>query len=76
MKIMWELFTDVWHLAREYEFRKLTDAEWEQFKACGEELLEKYRKHGADVEMLYRDLFRAVQAYYERRNHEKTESNM
>ena len=44
MKIIWELFTDVWHLARKYEFRKLTDAEWEQFKARGEELLVKYRK--------------------------------
>lgn len=67
MKMMWELFTDVWHLARRYEFRKITDAEWEQFKARGEELLEKYRKYGTDVEMLYRDLFQAVQAYYERK---------
>ena len=66
MKIIWELFTDVWHLARRYEFRKLTDAEWEQFKARGEDLLVKYQKHGPDVEMLYRDIFRAVQAYYER----------
>ena len=75
MKIVWELFTDVWHLARKYEFRKLTDAEWEQFKARGEELLVKYRKHGPDGEMLYRDIFRAAQAFYERRSHEDTENN-
>lgn len=76
MKIIWELFTDVWHLARKYEFRKLTDTEWEQFKARGEELLVKYRKHGLDVEMLYRDIFRAAQAFYERRNHKDTENNL
>ena len=51
---LFQLFTDTWHLARKYEFRK----------------------HGPDIEMLYRDIFRAVQAYYERRNHEDTENNM
>lgn len=66
MKIIWELIYRCVALARKYEFRKLTDAEWEQFKARGEELLVKYRKHGSDVEMLYRDIFRAVQAYYDR----------
>lgn len=67
MKVIWELFTDVWYLARRYEFRKLTDAEWEEFYSCGENLLAKYRGQGQDIEMLYRDIFRAVQAFYERR---------
>lgn len=68
MKVIWELFTDVWHLARKYEFRELTDTEWEQFIFCGEDLLAKYRKQGPDIETLFRDIFRAVQAFYERKN--------
>lgn len=65
-RIIYQVFTDVWRLARKYEFRRLTDSEWEAFCGQGEELLKKYREYGPEVETLYRDLFRAVQALYQR----------
>ena len=65
-RIIYQVFTDVWRLARKYEFRRLTDSEWAAFCGQGEELLEKYREYGPEVETLYRDLFRAVQALYQR----------
>ena len=43
IRIIYQVFTDVWRLARKYEFRRLTDSEWEAFCGQGEELLEKYR---------------------------------
>lgn len=66
IRIIYQVFTDVWRLARKYEFRRLTDSEWEAFCGQGEELLKKYREYGSEVETLYRDLFRAVQALYQR----------
>lgn len=66
IRIIYQVFTDVWRLARKYEFRRLTDGEWEAFCGQGEGLLKKYREYGPEVETLYRDLFRAVQALYQR----------
>ena len=30
IRIIYQVFTDVWRLARKYEFRRLTDSEWER----------------------------------------------
>ena len=65
-RIIYQVFTDVWRLARKYDFHSLTDCEWEAFCSQGEELLKRYREYGPEVETLYRDLFRAVQALYQR----------
>lgn len=66
-RIIYQVFTDVWRLARKYDFHSLTDCEWEAFCSQGEELLKRYREYGPEVETLYRDLFRAVQEYYVRK---------
>lgn len=70
-KIIFQLFTDIWHLARKYEFAVLTEEQWIKFCETGEELLNKYRKYDAAIEQLYRDLFRAVQAYYQAKGTDK-----
>jgi len=61
---MYELFTDVWRLADKYQFRPLNDAEWEAFVVEGKRLLTRYQQKGILIELLYRDLFSAVQEYY------------
>lgn len=66
-RIIYQVFTDVWRLARKYGFHRLTDSEWETFCGRGEELLERYQEYGPEVETLYRDLFWAVQEYYVRK---------
>ena len=42
----------------------LTDGQWESLVADGEVQVKKYRGLGKQYEMLYRDMFDAVQKYY------------
>lgn len=67
MWTLFRLFTDVWELMKICGVCRLTEARWERFCGRGEELLKKYRACGEDVEILYRDIFRAVQAFYQRK---------
>lgn len=61
----YKVFVDVWRLACKYRFLKLDDSQWECFIADGGRLLDRYR--GTTVEQLFRKLFIAVQALYEKR---------
>lgn len=65
-----QCFTDVWRLMKKYGAR-LDEERWERFLADGEALLGRYRAQGRDAELLFRDLFGAVQKFYERKNDEK-----
>lgn len=60
----YKVFVDVWRLACKYHFQKLDDSQWECFIADGGKLLDRYR--GTVVEQLFRELFIAVQALYEK----------
>lgn len=64
-KAIYNIHHDMWMLTEKYGYKKLTDAQWEQFVAEGYALQEKYRKVGRDMELMFRDAFRAVQQYYE-----------
>lgn len=65
-KVIYELIVDVWRLVSRYQFRKLTDSEWEQFVLDGTKLCEKYRASERSVERLFRDMFLAFQDFYKR----------
>lgn len=65
-KTVYEIIVDIWRLAARYQFKKLNDTQWENFLSDGNNLLEKYRQYGRQEELLYRDLFSAVQAFYQR----------
>ena len=60
----YKVFVDVWRLACKYRFLKLTDNQWECFISDSGKLLDRYR--GTAVEQLFRELFMAVQAFYEK----------
>ena len=60
----YRVFVDIWRLASKHQFRKMTDAEWEEFIRQGEKGLGRHK--GTPVEHLYRQLFMAVQAFYKK----------
>lgn len=63
---IYKLIVDIWRLTCKYQFRKLSDNEWEQFVSDGEKLLKRYRSNKYPVEMFYRDLYQCVLSFYER----------
>lgn len=58
------LFTEIWRLARDSEFHKLSNEEWEIFVANKRKIYEKYK--GTELEKLALDMARSVESYYER----------
>ena len=62
---VYRIIVDIWRMICKYQFRKLSDDEWERFVSDGERLLERYKGNRNPVEMLCRDLFQCVQAFYE-----------
>lgn len=67
-KIVYEIIISIWNLAKEFDFKKLTDDEWEKFVNAGIELREKFVKEGKDIDLLTRGMFLALQNYYETKN--------
>ena len=67
-KIVYQIIIDIWNLAKEFDFKKLTDAEWEEFTSKAQELRDKYKNHGESIDLLFRDMFSALQDYYQRKN--------
>ena len=63
--LAYKVFVDVYRLACRYRFSKLDDKQWECFIADGGRLLDRYR--GTEAEQLFRQLFMAVQAFYEKK---------
>ena len=67
-KAIYSVCNDIWSLVKKYGCADLTDEQWEQFvNGDGYALQEKYRKVNRDIELLMRDMFRAVQEYYIRK---------
>lgn len=69
---IYNLQRDMWRLTEKYRYEKLTDEQWEKFVEDGYVLQEKYRKVNRDIELLMRDMFRAVQEYYVRKKGRKS----
>ena len=65
---IYNLQRDMWRLTEKYRYEKLTDEQWEQLvDGDGYALQAKYRKVNRDIELLMRDMFRALQEYYVRK---------
>ncbi len=63
--LAYKVFVDVYRLACKYRFSKLDDNQWGCFISDGDRLLARYR--GTEAEQLFRQLFMAVQTFYEKR---------
>ena len=67
-KIVYDIILSVWNLAKEFDFKKLSDVEWDDFTSKAHELRNKFKQHGESIDLLFRDMFSALQSYYERKN--------
>ena len=63
-ELAYKVFVDLWHLTCKYRFQKMDDEQWEEFIADAEKLLKRYKD--TKVEYLFREIFMAVQSFYER----------
>lgn len=63
-KLAYMVFVDIWRLTCKYQFKKLDDQQWECFIADAEKLLCRYKD--TEAESLFKDLFMAVQTFYEK----------
>lgn len=66
-KIVYEVILSIWSLAKEHGFEKLTDEQWESLieKASIERY--KFKQHGENIDLLFRQTYMALQDYYERK---------
>lgn len=70
-KAFLEIFNDIWSLMEVSGYGSLDDGRWGKFLEYGENLMKKYREYSAGQEELFRDIYMAVQKFYERKNDEK-----
>ncbi len=59
--------TDIWHLWKKYGGGRLEDRQWESFLLDGQQMRKKHEAAGKEADMLFRDLFMALQEYYRRK---------
>lgn len=67
-KVIYEIIIEIWNMAKEFGFKKLSDEEWEKFIASGIAFREKFVKEDKNIDLLSRGMFLALQNYYERKN--------
>lgn len=68
LKIIYGLITSIWKLCKKYGTDKLTYNQWESFVEDGQKTREIYLVKGSQYDMLYREMFSALQEYYIRKN--------
>lgn len=66
-KIVYEIILSIWNLAKKHGFEKLTDNQWESLIDNAMRERERFKKHGEIIDLLFRDMYRALENYYERK---------
>lgn len=66
-KIIYEIILSIWNLFKKYGFEKLTDEQWESLVGKATAERDKFKKYGSNIDLLFRDMFSALQSYYERK---------
>ena len=67
-KIVYDVILSIWNLAKEHGFEHLTDEQWESLIEKSMQERERFRQNGESIDLLFRDMFSALQSYYERKN--------
>lgn len=70
---VFEAITDIWHLWKKYGSCRLDDRKWEALIQEGQQMHKKHEAVDPEVDLFFRDMFMALQKYYERKEpgHEK-----
>lgn len=66
-KIIYEIILSIWNIAKEVGFEKLSDKQWELLIEKANSEKDKIKEQGRDFELLFREMFFALQNYYERK---------
>lgn len=66
-KIVYDIILSIWNLAKEHGFDRLTDAQWESLREKAMQERDKFKQHGNSIDLLFREMFGALQNYYERK---------
>jgi len=66
-KIVYDVVLSVWNLAKEHGFEKLTDEQWDSLVEKATIERDKFKQHGENIDLLFRQMYMALQNYYERK---------
>lgn len=66
-KIVYEIIISIWNLAKEHGFENLTDEQWESLVEKSMNERDKFKQHGENIDLLFRQMYGALQNYYERK---------
>lgn len=66
-KIIYEIIKDIWDLTKSYILDEMSDDDWEVLIDKASSKYEKYQKEDEKIQMLYREMFMAIQNYGERK---------
>lgn len=69
-KIVYDVILSIWNLAKEHGFDKLTDEQWESLIEKAMQEQRKYSQVNTNIDKLFRDMYRALEEYYERKKHD------
>lgn len=69
-KIVYEVILSIWNLAKEHGFEKLSDEQWESLIEKAMQERNQFKQHGEIIDLLFRDMYRALENYYERKKHD------
>lgn len=66
-KQVYEIITDIWHLWKKYGDHQLTADQWDAFINDGQRMHKKHEAVSDQIDSFFRDMFMALQNYYERK---------
>lgn len=69
-KIVYDVILSIWNLAKEHGFDKLTDEQWESLIEKAMQEQRKYSQVNTNIDKLFRDMYRALEEYYERKKND------
>lgn len=66
-KIVYDIVLSIWNLAKEHGFETLTDEQWQSLIEKAMQEQRKYAQVSPSIDRLFRDMYRALENYYERK---------
>lgn len=70
-KMVYEVVLSIWNLAKDHGFECLTDEQWKSLIEKAIQGQKKFAQCGENVDLLFRDMYRALENYYERKKNGK-----
>ena len=69
-QLVYEVILTIWNLAKKYGFGRLNNEEWGSLIQEAMQNQRKYALIDGNIERLFRDMYSALEAFYERKQHD------